>query len=255
MTMKSFTSDDGLQIAWFEWGSDTSRPPALLHHGFAASTKLNWEAPGVVKALLDAGRRVVSIDARGHGESDKPTEPRFYGEVKMAKDVSRLIDEIGAAEVDLCGYSMGGIVSLIVGTQETRIRRLIAGGIGAGIVEMGGVDRRAIDPSGLIEALLAPTREGLKGAPAAFRAFAESTGANLKALAAQAGAIHARKIPLETIRVPALVLVGDNDALASRPEVLAAAMPYGRAKVIPGDHLGVVGTKPFRDEIVAFLNA
>jgi len=251
--MHSFVSDDGLRIAWFAWGNDTKRPPVLLHHGFAASTRLNWEAPGVVKALLDAGRRVVSIDARGHGESDKPVEPRFYGEGRMAKDVSRLIDEIGADDVDLCGYSMGGIGALIVATQETRIRRLVAGGIGAGIVEMGGVDRRAIDPTALVDALLAPSKAALTGAPAAFRAFAESTGANLKALAAQARSVHARRIPLETIRVPALVLAGDNDPLAARPEILAAAMPYGRSQIIPGDHLGVVGTKAFRDAIVAFL--
>ena len=98
-----FTSSDGLRIAYDDEGSDTSRPPVVLHHGFAASGVLNWVAPGVVAALVGAGRRVVNVDARGHGRSDKPHDPSFYGEAKMADDVVTLIDTLGVDEIDLLG--------------------------------------------------------------------------------------------------------------------------------------------------------
>jgi pimeloyl-ACP methyl ester carboxylesterase len=88
---------------------------------------------------------------------------------------------------------------------------------------------------------------------AAFRAFAESTGADRLALAAQADAVHAGPIPLDRITVPTLVLVGDDDPLAVRPQVLADAVAGARLHVVPGDHLMAVVDPAFAPTIVAFL--
>ena len=115
-----FETSDGVGVVWHEWGPEHGGPPVVLHHGFAVGAKTNWAAPGVVAALTAAGRRVVGIDARGHGESDKPHDQAFYGEDRMARDLSELIDQLGVPEVDLVGYSMGAIVSLICATREPR---------------------------------------------------------------------------------------------------------------------------------------
>ena len=250
-----FTSSDGLQIAFDEWGSDSSRPPVVLHHGFAANSFLNWVAPGVVDALTTSGRRVVALDARGHGRSDSPHDPSFYGEVIMAADVSTLIDTLGVDEIDLVGYSMGAIVSLIAASHEPRIRRLIIGGVGAGVVERGGVDTRAISSDALRAALIADDPSTITNRVAAgFRTFADSTGADRWALAAQAASVHRESIDLERITAPTLLLVGRDDALAVRPQVLAGAIPGAELLIIDGDHLGAVGVPAFATAIVDFIN-
>lgn len=250
-----FKSSDGLRLAYDDEGADTSRPPVVLHHGFAANGFLNWVAPGVVAALVESGRRVVNIDARGHGRSDKPHDPSFYGETKMAADVSTLIDTLGVDEIDLVGYSMGAIVALIVGSQEPRVRRMVVGGVGAGLVERGGVDTRAIDPALLQQAMRADDPATIADPSArSFRAFADSTGADLLALAAHAASVHRQPIALEQITAPTLVLAGRDDQLAARPQILAAAIPGAELLVIDGDHLGAVSVPAFAPAIVEFIN-
>lgn len=253
--MPSFTTSDGLRIAFHDFGEDAARPPVVLHHGFASSATGNWVASGAVKALTDAGRRVIAVDARGHGRSEKPHDSARYGEARMAKDVSELADHLGLTSFDLVGYSMGAIVSVIVASQEPRVRRLVIGGIGDGVIDMGGVDARVINNVDLAEALEAEDPASVTNpAAAGFRRFAESTGADLRALAAQARAVHKSKIALERITAPSALIVGDRDPLASRPERLAAAVNGAAVTVLPGDHLGVVGHPGFREAIVAFVN-
>ena len=250
-----FKSSDGLRIAYEDEGSGTSRPPVVLHHGFAASGFLNWVAPGVVSALVASGRRVVNLDARGHGRSEKPHDPSFYGETKMAADVSTLIDTLGVDEIDLVGYSMGAIVALIVGSHEPRVRRMVVGGIGAGVVERGGVDTRALDPTVLQEALRADDPTTITDPTAKqFRVFAESTGADRLALAAHVASVHRQPIALEQITARTLVLAGRDDLLAARPQVLASAIPLADLVIIDGDHLGAVAAPAFAPAIVDFIN-
>lgn len=253
--MRSFQSSDGVVIAYHIWGEDRSKPTVVLHHGFAASAMTNWAATGVVAALTAGGRRVVAPDARGHGESEKPHDSRFYGEDRMARDLSEMLELLELAEVDLAGYSMGAIVSLIAATRDPRIRRLVVGGVGEGILERGGVDTRVVSNTGMVEALLAedPTAIADPGA-AAFRIFADSTGADRLALAAHASVVHASPIPLASISAPTLVLAGDADPLAAHPERLAAAIPGARLQRVSGDHLTAVVDPRFSSAIVDFFS-
>jgi pimeloyl-ACP methyl ester carboxylesterase len=249
----TFRSHDGLEIAYDCWG-DPEGAPVLLHHGFAATAQIDWVETGVVDALTAAGRRVVAPDARGHGRSDKPHSPSRLGEARMAEDVETLIQELGATHVDLVGYSMGAIVALITATRSPRVRRLVVGGVGAAVAELGGVDARVLSSEALREALLTDNPSSITNPnAAAFRSFTEATGADRVALAAQTVARHRDRIPLEDVSVPTLVLAGLDDPLATRPEVLAAAILHSRLQLIPGDHGGVLREPGFRDAIVAFL--
>jgi pimeloyl-ACP methyl ester carboxylesterase len=252
--MERFTAADGVEIAYQTWGTASALPPVLLHHGFIANAEINWVQPGIVAALTSAGRQVVALDARGHGASGKPHDSSFYGEGKMAGDLRQLFDIVGAPQVDLVGYSMGAIVSLLTASQDTRIRRLVVGGVGAGVVELGGVDTRAAASEALIAALRAPDPETIAHPIARqFRAFADLVGGDREALAAQAAARHASPIALNQITAPTLLIVGDADALAARPEVLASAIPNARLLRLPGDHLQVVRAPGFAPAIVEFL--
>ncbi len=252
--MKHFGSWDGIEIAYQEWGEETGLVPVVLHHGFVANAEANWLATGVIDALLDAGRRVVAPDARGHGHSEKPHDPARYGEQRMAKDLAVLLDTIGAEQIDLVGYSMGAVVSLLFASGEERVRRLVVGGVGSGVVECGGVDRRAVSNDSIIEALSATDLASIASPEAAaFRTLADALGADRKALVAQATSVYRGGVALDRIAAPTLILAGEDDPLAVRPEVLADAIPNAVLQLLAGNHIEALGDPRFARSIVGFL--
>lgn len=253
--MRRFESWDGLEIAYHEWGEGSAvLPPVVLHHGFVADAQANWVATGVVDALTAAGRRVLAPDARGHGRSEKPHDPARYGEQRMARDLAGLFDEIGAPRVDLVGYSMGAVVALILSSGEERVRRLVVGGVGAGVVECGGVDRRAVSNESIVEALSAADPASITGPEAAaFRALADALGADREALVAQARAVYRGGVALDRISAPTLLLAGAEDPMAVRPEVLVEAIPNAVLQRLSGNHIEALGDPRFSRAIVDFL--
>ena len=68
----SHFSSGGVRIAYDMAGQGD---PVLLIHGFASSARINWVGTGWVKTLTDAGHCVITIDNRGHGESEKLYDP------------------------------------------------------------------------------------------------------------------------------------------------------------------------------------
>jgi pimeloyl-ACP methyl ester carboxylesterase len=252
--MKSFKSWDQTQIVYQEWGEQTDLPPVLLHHGFVVDANTNWVAPGVVDALLGAGRRVIAPDARGHGQSGKPHNPASYGEQRMARDLGVMLEVLGEPHIDLVGYSMGAIVALIFASGDQRVRRLVVGGVGSGVIECGGVDRRAIPNDTIIKALSVedPSALGKSGATS-FRVLADALGADRKALIAQASSIYRGEIALSRISSGTLVLAGEDDPLAIRPNVLCEAIPGAKLGMLSGDHIGAIADPDFARSIVDFL--
>jgi pimeloyl-ACP methyl ester carboxylesterase len=256
---KSFKTWDGLEIAYQEWGEENREAPGglpavVLHHGFAANADANWVATGVVDALTTAGRKVIAPDARGHGRSEKPHDPERYGEQRMARDLAVLVETIEADEIDLVGYSMGAIVSLLFASGDERVRRLVIGGVGSGVIECGGVDRRAVPNDAIIEALSVEDPSKLDVPQAlAFRQLADALGADREALAAQATSIYRGEIALNQISAPTLLIAGDTDPLAIRPQVLVDAIPEARLELLSGNHIEVLGDERFKQSIVDFL--
>lgn len=259
--MEHFTADDGVRIAFHRFGAEQHVDPlVVLHHGFAADTRFNWVSPGVVGALVTSGRSVVSIDARGHGYSDKPHDRARYGERRMAHDLVGLLDHLGIGsegneQIDLVGYSMGAIVALTTATIDERIRRLVIGGIGGAVVDRDLAAARRFDPTALAAALRASDADAVTNPMArAFRRFAEVTGADRLALAAQAESVDRSPIDASLVTATSLVIVGDRDELAGRPEVLADAL-RAELRIVEGDHLGAVAAPDFAPAIVEFLAA
>jgi pimeloyl-ACP methyl ester carboxylesterase len=172
----------------------------------------------------------------------------------MAADLRRLFDLSGVDQVDLVGYSMGALVSLLTASQDARVRRLVVGGVGAGIVERDGLSSRVAARSTIAAALRLPDAGSIQDPIARrFRGLADVVGTDREALAACAEASFSRSVPFDQITAPTLVLVGDEDPLAVRPEVLAAAIPHAQLRLISGDHLGAVTNPAFAPAIVEFL--
>lgn len=229
-------------------------PAIVLVHGFASSFTGNWRATGVIAALVGAGRRVVALDCRGHGESGKPHDPAAYAGTAMADDVIAVLDHLAIPEADIMGYSMGGFLtaSLLV-RHPSRFRSAILAGVGD-MVNQGGPDPERGER--IAEALLAPSAEAVTDPVArTFRRFAERNGNDLVALAALQRAERFRYDParLADVRIPVMVLVGREDALAQTADRLAARLPNACLRTVPGDHLTAVNADFIR-EVLAFLD-
>ncbi|NUT51793.1 MAG: alpha/beta fold hydrolase [Saccharothrix sp.] len=253
----SLVVDDGAVIAYHRWepdaGVEAHPVPVVLQHGFCANTLVEWVGHGTVAALTAAGRAVVGVDARGHGASSKSADPARYGEPRMARDLRAVIAALGVPAVDLVGYSMGAVIALLTAAADPVVRRLVVGGVGAGIVEVGGVDTRVLDNNLLAEALLADDPGPLPADVAGMRAFADAVGSDRPSLAAQARSAHQGSIDLAAITAPTLVIAGDDDPLARRPHVLADAIPDARLRLVAGDHGAAPGHPDFRAAVVDFL--
>lgn len=81
-------------------------PCLVLQHGLYGSIE-DWYEYGYVDAFKDS-YRLVLIDARGHGKSDKPHDPAQYSHYIRALDVIKVLDELGVAKAHYMGFSMGG---------------------------------------------------------------------------------------------------------------------------------------------------
>ncbi|MCW7540251.1 alpha/beta hydrolase [Aquabacterium sp. A7-Y] len=253
--MNRLVSSDGVAIAYQVFGNDRSRPPVVLQHGYILDAARNWVKPGIVQALVAAGRRVFAPDARGHGASDKPHDSERYGEARMADDLRELFDLIGEDRIDLAGYSMGASVALLTAARDHRVRRLVVGGVGAALIEAT-PHARLLAGKALAAGMLAPDARFI-GNPgvAAFRAFADHYGADHKAMAAHARAVETAALPLQRIRAPTLVLAGRHDPLAARPQVVAAAIPGAQLTLVGGDHMSALRDHRFAASLVDFLAA
>lgn len=247
-TDQTFDSD-GVRIAYDDEGDGH---PIVLVHGFASSRHGNWQEPSWYDALLDDDRRVIALDCRGHGESEKPHDPDAYGVDIMARDVVNLLDHLAVPEADLMGYSMGGRISTqLLAEYPGQFNAVVLAGIGGTIFE----DSR--NRSGIAEALEADDPDGISDPVGKdFREFAEARGNDLDALAAiQRGPRSAvDKARLGQASLPVLVVAGEDDELVGDPRTIADAIPGAEAVIVPGrDHLTTVGDKRYKDAVIEFL--
>jgi len=241
----------GIEIAYLDEGAGD---PVLLIHGFASNIAANWSDTGWIKTLRDAGYRVVAYDNRGHGNSAKPHDKAHYGAPVMAEDARRLLDHLGIPRAHVVGYSMGARISAFLALYHpARVRSLVFGGLGINMV-------RGMAGTGPIAHALEAEHIDLVTNPTArtFRAFAEQTGSDLKALAA---CIRSSRDPitaeaLGTLKCPVLVAVGTDDVIGGSGNDLAALIPGARAFEISGrDHMKAVGDRSFKSAVLEFLKA
>jgi len=246
--MPRFTHDDA-EIAYLDEGEGD---PVVLVHGFASNKEANWVVPGWVATLTGAGYRVVALDNRGHGESSKFYDPAAYHSAVMAEDVRALLDHLDLGRADVMGYSMGArITAFLALAHPKRVRSAVLGGLGIHLVEGVGL------PDTIARALEEPGPAAIADPVAyGFRAFAEKTHSDLRALAACLRGSRQTLSPTELgrLKMPLLVAVGGNDTLAGSAEKLAALVPGAKALTIPNrDHMLAVGDKVFKAAVLAFL--
>jgi len=247
--MPSF-HNGAVEIAYLDEGEGD---PIVLVHGFASSKNVNWVYPTWVSDLRKDGRRVIALDNRGHGESEKLYDPAQYSVPAMASDTIALMDHLDIARADVMGYSLGGRIAGWLGlNQPARLRSAILAGIGIGLINGGGPGEN------VAVALEAPTLEDVTDPIGrTFRAFADQTRSDRRALAAclrgSRGLMRGKEAA--AITVPVLIAVGTADEVAGSAAALGKIIPGSEVLDIPNrDHMRAVGDKVYKAGVADFLS-
>jgi pimeloyl-ACP methyl ester carboxylesterase len=121
-----YATNDGVRIHYHLEGNPAG-PPLLLHH-FLSGGLRDWYGAGHVEALAGTYRLIV-IDARGHGLSDKPHDPAAYSYAQRIADVVAVLDGAGIERAVFWGYSLGGLLGYVAArTAPERFRAFVIGG-------------------------------------------------------------------------------------------------------------------------------
>jgi pimeloyl-ACP methyl ester carboxylesterase len=100
-----FFNSNGARIRYVDQGTGE---PVVLVHGYTSVIERAWIETGVFPNLAK-DYRVIALDLRGHGKSDKPHDPKAYAE--LGQDVVRLLDHLNIARAHIVGYSLGGVIT------------------------------------------------------------------------------------------------------------------------------------------------
>lgn len=252
----SFAQSAGLRIHYQSFGAGR---PIVLAHGWGSDLQQNWVETGWVEALR-AVRRVVALDLRGHGRSDKPHRRAAYGYRALSRDVLSVMDALGIERADFLGYSMGSFLGMcLLGDAPERFHSLVLGGIGDETPESSAAC------TAIAAALRTPRAEDVADPLGRlYRAFVASGPNNddLEALALSALEMWPEGQPLALVgrrfgaaEPPVLVVNGAEDRpYVESDERLVAAIPGARLLRIPGkDHLSVVTDPRFKEAVIEFL--
>jgi len=257
-----FFDSDGVKIHYVEQGQGE---PVVLIHGFSANHALNWVAPGIV-GKLSKKFRVVAIDNRGHGKSDKPQDPKQYG-TQMVQDVVRLLDHLQIPKAHIVGYSMGGfITNKFLSEHPDRVITATLGGAGwsqdgdQGEPVMEALAESLEQGKGIAPLILALNPPG-KPQPTEneLNLINQMVMANNDPLAL-ASAIRGMKQlqisqeKIEANEVPTLALIGEVDPLKAGVDALQEVMPNLEVVVIEGaDHMTAISNPLFVNSLNEFL--
>ena len=238
-----------VEIAYLDEGEGD---PIVLVHGFASSKNVNWVYPTWVSDLKKSGRRVIAFDNRGHGDSAKLYGSAQYELSIMASDIAALMDHLKLERADVMGYSLGARMTATLARREPhRFRSAILGGIGMGLINGGGPGENvamALEAESLDDVTDPVGRT--------FRAFADQTRSDRKALAACLRGSRGlmAKEDAAQIKVPVLIAVGTADDIAGSAHELGEIIPGAQVLDIPNrDHMRAVGDKVYKAGVLDFL--
>jgi pimeloyl-ACP methyl ester carboxylesterase len=243
---------DGVRIHWMEAGEG---PPVVLLHGYTSCCDAGWFVNGVAKELA-RDHRVIGIDARGHGRSEKPHDPAKYPGDAMPADVIAVLDQLGVKKAHFHGYSMGGgIVAHLLARHPERFISASFGGSGVREEDEARAKQAAeLDPQG-------HDPQQAEGQ----RTLRERADRDDKALACvqegrQAKPSTAPPLDLSSIDFPIQAINGEFDAPVSKTQRLAREAKHFTNVILPGRGHNPVTTWPYTprlyvDSIASFVRA
>ncbi len=240
-TAHYFSSFDGTRI-YFE--ADGKGHPVILVHGFIVNGE-SWKKVPLYQDLKARGFRVITLDLRGNGKSDKPHVAEAYAKDAEAKDIMALADKLGLANYSVIGYSRGSIITARLLLLDHRVDHAVLGGMGADFTNPEW-PRRIL----FYKALMGEPVKELGG----VIKYIQSSGLDQLALAYMQKE-QPSTLPSELGKVdkPVLVICGDKDPDDGPPEELSKMIPWSVCVRVPGDHGAALRSAELSKEVIGFL--
>jgi len=235
------TSFDGTKIYYEVRGEGK---PVLLVHGFIVNST-SWKRGQLYYDLLNAGYKVIILDMRGNGRSDKPHDSTAYDNDAEAKDIMLLMDHLKIKEYSAVGYSRGSIITARLLVLDKRVKTAVMGGMGTDFTNPNW-PRRIM----FYHAMIGDSIPELKGAVD----YVKQQHLDQLALAyLQRSQPSTSKEVLAKIKQPVLVICGDKDSDNGSAGELAKLLPNAAMATVPGDHNRASGTTEFSIAVKVFL--
>jgi pimeloyl-ACP methyl ester carboxylesterase len=244
----TFTSFDGVELAWHETGEGRA---LVLLHGYFSDAQTNWIKYGHAVTLAAAAFRVIMPDLRAHGQSAKPHDKALYPKDVLADDGFALIHHLGLTDYDLGGYSLGGRTVARMLVRGATPRRAIISGMGL----TGLTDTQArIDHFAGVFAGLGSHKQGSPAWMA--EAFLKTTGGDPVALEHLLyTAVDTPVEDLAALTIPLGVICGVDDSDNGSAAALADLVPRATLIDVPGNHMSAVAKPELGHAIRDFLVA
>jgi pimeloyl-ACP methyl ester carboxylesterase len=224
---------NGIEIDYAVSGSG---PAVLLTHGYSATRRM-WDGQ---HRALEKNYQVISWSMRGHGQTESPADPSKYSADLTTADMAALLRHLGVQRAVIGGLSLGGVASLgFYLAHPEMVRALVICDSGPGYRNAearAAWNQRAQERAAELEA------RGLDALSGRSREMREAMGEHRSAqglanaargMLAQEGSRLIDGLP--SIRVPTLIIVGDQDQPFLVPcEYMAKKIPGARLEVIAG---------------------
>jgi pimeloyl-ACP methyl ester carboxylesterase len=226
-------------------------PPVVLLHGLACGQRMWFHQVRALRSRF----RVITYDQRGHGGTDTPAAANGYSAALLARDLVGFLDALEIERAAIVGFSLGGGPALaLAASQPHRVSRLVLADVGAGAddpVKIEAMARRwvtLIDQGASDQLVCEMLRSEL------FRVYARRSTRrrdHMAALIRATPAIGLRFLltevlakrkslfrltgVLQTLRVPTLIMVGEQDYVCSKAaRLMAQSIPNAELKIIAG---------------------
>jgi pimeloyl-ACP methyl ester carboxylesterase len=113
----SFTSTDGLILYArdYQAAAGQAHLPVICIHGL---TRNSSDFDELAPEIAGLGRRVIAVDVRGRGHSQRDPNPDNYNPVVYAGDIEKLMHDLGIARAVFIGTSMGGLITMTVASRN-----------------------------------------------------------------------------------------------------------------------------------------
>jgi pimeloyl-ACP methyl ester carboxylesterase len=239
---KFFTSFDGTKI-YYEVKGDGY--PVILVHGFTGTSQ-GWKHGSLYPALLTAGYKVIILDQRGNGLSDKPHTDAGYANDAEAKDVMGLASSLGFKTYDVAGYSRGSIITSRLIVLDKRIRKAVMGGMGADYTNTQWPRRIHA-----YKALMGDTT--IHDVDDMMVWIRKNNFDNLALAYQQKHQPSTSKKELATVKIPVLLIDGTEDTTNGDVNDLKKLIPGSKMVSVPGNHNTAGNTVQFASAILDFL--
>jgi pimeloyl-ACP methyl ester carboxylesterase len=233
--------------------------PVLLLHGFALNKEVNWIEPGWISALETSGHRAIAVDLRGHGQSTKSYEPADYHTDALVDDCRAILDHLHLDKVSVIGNSFGARIAMWFAVRHpARVRSLVLTGLGLYGSDFFAQKSPQIEKD-IIEGLEAASLDAVKTAAGhRHRELADRTQSDLRALVSvMRGTLQPlNREQMQSIKVPVLIPVGEDERASGYANVLAATIPRAQIFNFKGSHhVYARHAKSYKRAVIRFLQS